>query len=47
MTIAKCRIKALMEKLGQDKKVELDFDPCGKDYVITAVKMGNVERSKA
>jgi Cu(I)/Ag(I) efflux system protein CusF len=34
----KVRDKALMEKLGQGKKVEVDFEQRGKDYVITGVK---------
>ena len=34
----KVQDKALMEKLGQGKKVEVDFEQRGKDYVITAVR---------
>jgi Cu(I)/Ag(I) efflux system periplasmic protein CusF len=34
----KVQDKALMEKLGQGKKVEVDFEQRGKDYVITGVK---------
>lgn len=30
--------KALLNKLAVDKKVEFEFVPQGKDYVITAVK---------
>ena len=34
----KVQDKSLMQKLGQGKKVEVDFEQRGKDYVITAVK---------
>jgi Cu(I)/Ag(I) efflux system protein CusF len=34
----KVQDKALMEKLSQGKKVEVDFEQRGKDYVITGVK---------
>ena len=34
----KVQDKALMDKLGQGKKVEVDFEQRGKDYVITRVK---------
>lgn len=34
----KVQDKALMDKLGQGKKVEVDFEQRGKDYVITGVK---------
>lgn len=34
----KVRDKALMEKLGQGKKVEVKFEQRGKDYVITSAK---------
>jgi Cu(I)/Ag(I) efflux system periplasmic protein CusF len=30
--------KALMDKLGQGKKVEVEFEQRGKDYVITSAK---------
>ncbi|HTG97806.1 MAG TPA: copper-binding protein [Burkholderiales bacterium] len=30
--------KALMDKLGKDRKVDFEFKQEGKDYVITAVK---------
>jgi Cu/Ag efflux protein CusF len=30
--------KALMDKLGKDKKVDFEFRQDGKDYVISAVK---------
>jgi Cu/Ag efflux protein CusF len=32
------RDKALMGKLGKDRKVDFEFRQEGKDYVITAVK---------
>ena len=39
MTMAfKVQDKALMDKLTQGKKVEVEFEQRGKDYVITAVK---------
>lgn len=34
----KVQDKALMEKLGQGKKLEVEFEQRGKDYVITSVK---------
>ena len=34
----KVQDKALMDKLGQSKKVEIDFEQRGKDYVITSIK---------
>ena len=36
--VFKVQDKALVDKLGQGKKVEVDFEQRGKDYVITAVK---------
>lgn len=39
MTMAfKVQDKALMDKLGQGKKVEVEFEQRGKDYVITSAK---------
>ena len=39
MTMAfKVQDKALMDKLSQGKKVEVEFEQRGKDYVITNVK---------
>ena len=39
MTMAfQVRDKALMDKLGQGKQVEVEFEQRGKDYVITSVK---------
>ena len=39
MTMAfKVRDKALMGKLGKDRKVDFEFRQEGKDFVITAVK---------
>jgi Cu(I)/Ag(I) efflux system periplasmic protein CusF len=39
MTMAfRVRDKALMGKLGKDRKVDFEFRQEGKDYVITAVK---------
>lgn len=39
MTMAfQVKDKALLEKLGAGKKVEIDFEQRGKDYVITGVK---------
>ena len=34
----KVRDQALMDKLGQGKKVEVEFEQRGKDYVITGAK---------
>jgi Cu(I)/Ag(I) efflux system protein CusF len=34
----KVQDKALMDKLGQGKKVEVEFEQRGKDYVITSAK---------
>lgn len=34
----KVQDKALMRKLGQGKKVEVEFEQRGKDYVITSAK---------
>ena len=34
----KVQDKALMDKLGQGKKVEVEFEQRGKDYVVTSVK---------
>lgn len=34
----KVQDKALMDKLGQGKKVEVEFEQRGKDHVITSVK---------
>lgn len=34
----KVQDKAVMEKLGQSKKVEVEFEQRGKDYVITNAK---------
>ena len=34
----KVQDKALMDKLGQGKKVEVEFEQRGKDYVITSTK---------
>ena len=34
----KVQDKALMDKFGQGKKVEVDFEQRGKDYVITGAK---------
>ena len=39
MTMAfKVKDKALMDKLGKDKKVDFEFKQEGNDYVVTAVK---------
>ena len=39
MTMAfKVKDKALMDKLSQGKKVDVEFEQRGKDYVITSVK---------
>lgn len=39
MTMAfKVQDKALLDKLGEGRKVEVDFEQIGKDYVITAVR---------
>ena len=34
----KVQDKALMDKLGQGKKVEVEFEQRGKDYVITSAR---------
>ena len=39
MTMAfKVKDKALMDKLGKDKKVDFEFKQEGNDYIVTAVK---------